>query len=141
MFLFDFAAIARFLKRLGLGRRQSVTQPVPKVTPGDVERVVRRDFPDEPFANVMAILNEYGTEKWQREQPRVQLAMLKLAKGNLEKLRAAVNVAKSDYRDVLAPAEYPLYAKGSFRTGNLPVKERQRVIDSDWRQYEEWLRK
>jgi len=35
-------------------------EPTPKVTRDDVEQMVRRDFPAEQFAEVAAILDEYG---------------------------------------------------------------------------------
>jgi hypothetical protein len=54
------------------------TQPTPDVTGVDVERVVRRDFPADRVAEVLVMLNEYGTEAWQREPHRVHLAVLKL---------------------------------------------------------------
>jgi len=54
-------------------------QPTPTVTAADVERIVRRDFPAERTAEVLAMLDEYGTEEWQRETHRVRLAALKLA--------------------------------------------------------------
>jgi hypothetical protein len=31
--------------------------------------------------------------------------------------------------------------KKGIRIGDLPVEERLRIIDSDWRQYEGWLTK
>jgi hypothetical protein len=49
--------------------------------------------------------------------------------------------AKSDYRDVLAAAEYP----GYFRQvpgpgpGQVPADEEQRIIDADWKQYHDWF--
>jgi hypothetical protein len=39
---------------------RTIAQPVPQVTGHDVLMVVRRDFPDEQFGAVMALLNEYG---------------------------------------------------------------------------------
>jgi hypothetical protein len=90
---------------------------------------------------VITLLNEYGTEAWHRECPRVQLAALKLADGSLEKLRAQIEAAKRDYRDVLAGVEFPAYCKVGFRIRDLPVHERLRIINADWRQYDEWLRK
>ena len=108
-------------------------QPVPHVTSIDVERIVERDFKYE-FTTVMALLNELGTA-------RVQLAALKLANGSVEKLRSNIESAKRDYRDVLAFAEYPEYCKKGFRASELPADERTRIIESDWRQYEGWLRK
>jgi hypothetical protein len=44
-----------------------------------------------------------------------------------------------DYRDVLGPAEYPGYTKRMFRIGELAQDEQQRIIDADWRQYQDWL--
>jgi len=90
----------------------------------------------------MSVLREYGVEKWERECPRVQLAALKLADGNLEALKKQISTAKRDFRDVLAPAEYPEYMRwGMFQVPKMPVREQQRIIDSDWKQYKEWLQK
>ena len=66
-----------------------------------------RLFPDEDPVTVMAILDRYGTERHERERERVQLAILKLSAGNLDRLLHNVEVAKRDYRDVLWWAEYP----------------------------------
>ena len=115
------------------------TQPTPNVTSADVERVVRRDFHADCIADVMAMLNEYGTESSQREPDRVRLAALKLAAGSVERLHYEIEGAKSDYRDVLAPAEYPGYCKRVRRAGELPSDEEQRIIDADWKQYQDWL--
>src|SRR5688572_9487840 len=114
-------------------------QPHPNVTSADVEHVVRRDFPAERFAEVMAMLNEYGAEDWQREADRVRLAVLKLAAGSMERLRYEVEGAKRDYRDVLGPAEYPGYGKRVGGREKLPPEEEQRIIDADWKQYQDWL--
>jgi len=115
-------------------------QPHPNVTSADVERVVRRDFPADRFAEVMVVLNEYGAdESWQREADRVRLATLKLAGGSMERLRNEIGAAKADYRDVLGPAEYPGHGKRARGRKKLPPEEEQRVIDSDWKQYQDWL--
>jgi len=114
-------------------------QPIPTVTPVDVERVIRRDFPTDQFADALNILDEYGKQQWERGSDRVQLAILKLAAGSLERLRYHTESAKSDYRDVLLSAEYPAYGKKMFRIDKLPEEERQKIIDADWQQYQEWL--
>jgi hypothetical protein len=44
-------------------------------------------------------------------------------------------------RDALAAAEYPAYCKTGFQVRELPAEQRRRIIDGDWRQYEEWLKK
>lgn len=81
-------------------------QPIPDVTPEDVKRIVRRDFPDTAFEEVISIVTEY-TSRWESATARVQLAALKLASGHRDSLRRWSDAAKLDYRDVLVPAEYP----------------------------------
>ena len=85
------------------------------------------------------MLNEYGVEDWQREPDRVRLAALKLAAGSIARLRNEVGAAKSDYRDVLGPAEYPGYCKRAGGRRKLSTEEEQRIIDTDWKQYQDWL--
>lgn len=115
------------------------TQPHPTVTGADVERIVRRDFPADRIVEVLVMLDEYGKETWQREPHRVRLAALKLAAGDIKRLRYEIEAAKRDYRDVLGPAEYPGYTKRMFRIGELAQDEQQRIIDADWRHYQDWL--
>jgi hypothetical protein len=131
----------QIIKRLFVEPRR-IKQPVPNVNEEDVSRVVLRDFSEE-FDVVMAVLSEYGSEKWEREQARVRLAALKLAKGDLEKLKDEITAAKGDYRDVLAAAEYPkyFYTVALFGMKGASRKERQRMITEDGAQYEAWLRK
>lgn len=85
------------------------------------------------------MLGEYGTDSWHRESDRVRLAALKLASGSLGKLRQAIETAKSDYRDVLAVAEYPDYFKRVPRPGVLSPEQERRIVESDWKQYQDWL--
>jgi len=85
------------------------------------------------------MLQEYGAEEWQGERERVRAAILKLSAGSLEQLRAQVEAAKVDYREVLGPAEYPGYRKHWFRMDRLSGDERQRIIDADWKQYQDWF--
>ena len=115
-------------------------QPTPTVTARDVERIVRRDFPADVFVEVMAVLNEYGTVEWQHEPQRVRLAALKLADGSLDNLRRQIEWAKCDYRDVLAPAEYPEYTRQWSRIQQLLDTERDKIIKADWQQYNEWVK-
>ena len=124
-----------------LGQLQLVKQPVGRVTADDVKRVIHREFTAERFEEVLAIVNEYGLEKWEIEADRVRVAVLKLANGDLERLRARVKRAKRDYRDVLAAAEYPEYMKtGGSGIRKPPSDEQPRSIDRDWRQYYHWFR-
>ena len=116
-------------------------QPHPTVTRADVERIVRRDFPADRALEILAMLNEYGTEDWHRETDRVRLAILKLSAASIERLRYQLETAKSDYREVLGPAEYPGYMKRMFRIESLSSDEQQRIIDRDWKQYQDWFSK
>ena len=111
-------------------------QPVPSVTRSDVERVVRRDFPSEDFATVMALLDEYGTQGHEREKDRVQLAVLKLSEGSVDELLCEIQTAKVDYRDVLSWAEYP-----SYRWDEKDQVKIQKMYRDDWQQYSDWLNK
>ena len=111
-------------------------QPVPKVARKHVERIVRRDFPSEQFENVMAILDEYGKEKFENEVSRVQVDILKLSSGSIDSLRKNVKAAKSDYRDVISWAEYPNYR---WDTSKLSIEEQKEICSKDWKQYLDWV--
>ena len=71
--------------------------------------------------------------------PFIRIAALRLAEGDIRKLRSAVATARQDYRDVLAYAEYPGYFDSVPAAGALSPEERKRIIDADWNQYREWL--
>ena len=62
---------------------------------------VKTTFPQYDAALVLEILDEYGLRPFERERPRVQLAVLFASGGDLDKLRKYVQIAKRDYRDVL----------------------------------------
>jgi len=111
-------------------------QPAPSVTRTDVERIVRRDFPSEQYEQVLAILDEYGKERFHREIERVQLDVLKLADGDLDELRTGIKTAKTDYRDVISWAEYPNCRRDTFK---LPDEEKKKIYSKDWQHYQAWL--
>jgi hypothetical protein len=114
-------------------------QPVPKLTDADVERIVRRDFPSDKVAEVFTVLEAYGTEPWHREPARVRIAACKLAAGNLDRLQQEIARAKEDYRDTLAAAEYPRYCRCVPGPEMVSEEDEKRVIDADWKQYQEWF--
>jgi hypothetical protein len=71
---------------------------------------------------------------------RVRLAVVKLAGGSLAELRRQVEVAKQDWRDVLAPAEEPEAMRAGFSNyGELDAEARRDMEARDRQQYEEWL--
>ena len=113
-------------------------QPVPTVSRQDVIRIVRRDFANIPEAEVLAILDEYGTARWHHGRDRVQLAVLKLAAGDTQALLTYLSMALQDFRDVLAYAEYPTDSQNGWDYKYGPG-EHERVYEEDWKQYREWL--
>ncbi len=114
-------------------------QPIPKVTDKDVERIALRDFGKENLSQVLDILQEYGKQDWNRPgSPRVRLAILKLANGDLEELSKQTETAIQDFRDVLSLAEYPRYM-AEIGFDRVPSKNERAAIDDDWKQYCEWL--
>ena len=62
---------------------------VPKVTREDVSRVIRREFPGNKPELILGILDGYGSEEWQPEKARVQLAILKLSHGDVDASESA----------------------------------------------------
>lgn len=100
--------------------------------------VAKRDFPAEDPGTVIALLDAYGTEPHERERERVHLAILKLSEGNSEKLLYWVGIAKQDYRDALAWAEYPSQMRAPVSTE--PALGRE-ISENDRQQYLAWLSK
>src|SRR6185295_13742917 len=86
-------------------------QPIPDVSDEDVKRIAVREFGDAQVALVLSILEEFGKQAWNRPDPRVKLAILKLAQGDLDRLLDETQTAIQDYRDVLSKAEYPRYTR------------------------------
>ena len=87
------------------------------------------------------MLEEYGTKSWHREACRVRVDAMKLAAGSIERLHYEIEGAKCDYRDIIAAAEYPSYGRRVHGPGQLPPGEVQRIIDADWKQYQDWFRR
>jgi hypothetical protein len=112
-------------------------QPTPTITLEDIHRIVSRDFPGVPQHEVMEVLDGYGRKSWQTEHLRVRMAALKLANGDIEKLKKEIENAACDYRDVLLHAEYPLCAKKMLQ--DLNDDENEEIYKKDWAQYQTWL--
>jgi hypothetical protein len=74
--------------------------------PEAVIQAIRENFPREDPEHILAMLNEYGRESHHRERDRVQIGILILSEGDLKKLRANIDLACLDYRDVLMAAYY-----------------------------------
>jgi hypothetical protein len=109
----------------------------------DMNRVLRKIkqmWPDADPQEIMDLLDEYGTEDFETGVERVQLAVLKLCKGDRDRLPDLVEMAKTDWRDVLAHAEYPEESKTDpVKMQNLPKDKARSIRRRDRDQYEKWL--
>jgi len=83
-----------------------------------------------------SILGAYGKEEHELEATRVKLAILKLAGADLRQIEKYTEIAKQDYRDVLAWAEYPRQSK-KWSMPDGPKKEK--LVKADKEEYEKWL--
>ncbi len=71
---------------------------------------------------------------------RVQLAILKLCEGSLDRLEQWVATAIQDYRDVLALAEYRReLARTPVELSQMSEEEVQALQDQDRQEYLAWL--
>lgn len=112
---------------------------LPNVTREDVLRVVKRDFDARDQEEVLRLLGEYNQGAG-RNVLRVQLAIVKLSDRSIEGVRKQLDVAKADFRDVIAPAEYPEFSRiGFVGVDKMTRHERESLKARDWRQYENWL--
>jgi hypothetical protein len=112
-----------------------VRQPTPSVIEDDVERIVRRDYPASVVGEILELIATVRVQ----EKPRVVLACLKIASGNLDRLRADLSQASGYYRELLSEAEYPLATTRGSRIEFLPELEVRAIYERDWRQYSDWL--
>ena len=98
--------------------------------------IIKRDFPTEDTEAVIARLDAYGKEPHERERERVHLAVLRLSEGDSAKLLYWIDIAKQDYRDALAWAEYPSQMRAPVNADPDQVK---RISQEDRKQYLAWL--
>ncbi len=100
-------------------------------TRDDVVAAVHASFPNRDAATILGVLDLYGTESHERERERVQLAIVALSEGSEDNLLYFVQVAKTDYRDVL-----------SWQAGGpLSEPEGRRLQQAALRVLEQWGKK
>lgn len=86
---------------------QSESQTNSESAKAQLLEAIQQTFPEAEPEAILEVLNRYGQAPHEREQHRVQMAILKVSQGDLDKLNAALKLAKEDYRDILMQAEYP----------------------------------
>lgn len=106
-----------------------------------VLRKIKKLWPGADPQEILDLLNEYGKGRYETGVERVQLAVLKLSRGDRERLPELVKMAKTDFRDVLAYAEYP----EEMRTDpagmrDMPAGKAKSIRRRDRDQYERWLK-
>jgi len=80
-----------------------------------IEDWIRRYFYEEQIAEVLAILSEYGTEEWHREEERVKRDVIIISKGSINMLKSTIKLAMCDYRDVLIGEEIDKWLIGEIK--------------------------
>lgn len=111
------------------------TLSTPPPTRDLVLKKVRRCFIDENVATqVVGTLDLFGAESSEAGRARVHLAILKQCNGEVERVRKLVELACTDFRDVLVGAEFP--EEFSLPSGADDINV---VRERDRRQYEDWL--
>jgi hypothetical protein len=64
---------------------------------------------------------------------------MKVAAGDVQKLKRNLNEAAGYYREIVGEAEYPFYVKKIFRIDKLNEKEKADIVEKDKKQYLDWL--
>lgn len=101
---------------------------------------VRQLFSSEDFDEAMAILDDYGSEDYHLWKEGVQLAVLKMSNGKLERLRGSMETARGDYRDVIMIAREPNQFRLGMTSKTNPTDEEDEIAEQqDKEQWESWL--
>ena len=102
-------------------------------------RVLATMFPDEGRrCEIVRKLSAYGTESFHHGRARVHLGILKLAWLHPERLDEFIELACSDYRDLLCAAEYPLSSRDYRLKDQDPQKYRE-YQQEEMARYDAWL--
>lgn len=104
-------------------------QPIPKVTNEDIERIIKREFPNSSFEEVKEILDQH-------ESNRVKVAAIKNSHGDLDKLKRQIASAKYDSRETLLTAECP-----NCQIKDMSKEEMKEISEKNWQQYQQWFKK
>ncbi len=126
---------------------QAIGGPEPVQLTELVRNKVCQRFDNEDQGEVIRLLEKEcgrGLPFHERATPqdleRVRLAVLKLSDGNLSELRKQVNIARTDWRDVLCFAEQPEAFKMSLVNYAKLASDKRAEIDArDRQQYDSWL--
>jgi hypothetical protein len=92
---------------------------------------------------VRAALAEYGALAYERDVPRVRLAIVRLSSGRIDRVRELVGLARRDYRDVLVWAECPEEGRSLWAaSAHLSPSQEEELAEirrRDREQHAQWL--
>ena len=114
-------------------------QKVPIINSDDIERIIKRDFPQFQFSEVMNILMKYVSQS-EEGRFRVYASILKLSGGDIRLVKEYIEKANADFRDVISLSEYPNYSRYALES-DLSEEKEEELIKDDWIQYKTWLEK
>ncbi|MBN1305846.1 MAG: hypothetical protein JXA13_15520 [Anaerolineales bacterium] len=101
---------------------------------------IKTMWPGENAQYIFDLLNKYGKGRHETGRERVQLEILKLANGDLEQFPELVKIAKSDFRDSLAYAEYPEETRTNpIEMRDMPKEDTKTIREMDRQPHRDWL--
>lgn len=112
-----------------------MNQQPAKISEQLLEQLINREF-SELSNEVTGKLKNLNSDS-EAGRRRIAAAILKLANGELSELNQLIEQANSDYRDVIAWAEYPRVFKAGF--GELSEQAEHKANEADWNKYQDWL--
>lgn len=110
-------------------------QPAAKVTTNELQRLIAREFPNQIDEVTFKLYKVKGDTSDGRN--RILAAILKLANKDFSSLEEYIEMANTDYRDVLSQAEYPRCSKLGFV--DFDKKKMKCIYLDDWREYSKWF--
>ncbi len=101
--------------------------------------VLESMYPDKTERHaVESRLTSYGRESFQREVSRVRLGILRLAYEEPAKLDAFIQLACTDYRDLLCAAEYP-HTSRRWKLRESEPERYKKLSEREEAAYRAWL--
>ena len=114
-------------------------QPTAKISDKMLERLIQREFSGRAGQVSQKLKKIEGETPNGRN--RSAAAILKLADKDFDAIDHLIALCNKDYREVIAPAEYPKCLELGLVNFHKRAQERKRLYLADWRQYANWLRK
>jgi transposase len=106
-----------------------------KISSELLELLINREFADRS-TEVPEQLKQVKSDS-ESGRRRISAAILKLANRSRERLEQLIQRANSDFRDIIAQAEYPRVFEAGF--GELTEGEERKANEADWKEYQNWL--